>query len=122
MTKEDEKSGPDSDEEETSEEETDSEDEEGARLKPVFVRAKDRLTIQEREREELKAKQAERELAKMAEERRRQTLRMVEAEVRKGLEGPAKDGDTVTLEQIDTDDENDEVEYEAWKLREMKRL
>merc|ERR1712210_131005 len=71
---------------------------------------------------ELKAKQAERELAKMGEERRRQTLRMVEAEVRKGLEGPAKDGETVTLEQIDTDDENDEVEYEAWKLREMKRL
>ena len=60
--------------------------------------------------------------------------------MRKGLEGPAKDGETVTLEQIDTDDENDEVnnscaafppplniivfqvEYEAWKLREMKRL
>ena len=30
-------------------------------------------------------------------------------QVRKGLEGPAKDGDTVTLEQIETDDENDEV-------------
>ena len=29
----------------------------------------------------MKAKQAERELAKMGEERRRQTLRMVEAEV-----------------------------------------
>ena len=28
-------------------------------------------------------------------------------QVRKGLEGPAKDGETVTLEQIDTDDEND---------------
>lgn len=123
LAKEEEKSGgEDEEEEESSEEETDSEEEEGARLKPVFVRAKDRLTIQEREREELKAKQAERELAKMGEERRRQTLRMVEAEVRKGLEGPAKDGDTVTLEQIDTDDENDEVEYEAWKLREMKRL
>merc|ERR1719228_96080 len=117
LEKEEEKSGPESeDEEETSEEETDSEEEEGARLKPVFVRAKDRLTIQEREREELKAKQAERELAKIAEERRRQTLRMVEAEVRKGLEGPAKDGETITLEQIETDDENDEVEYEAWKL------
>ena len=25
------------------------------------------------------------------------------------MEGPAKDGETVTLEQIDTDDENDEV-------------
>ena len=59
-------------------------------------------------------------------------------QVRKGLEGPAKDGETITLEQIETDDENDEVrvksddvsnvskmsqvEYEAWKLREMKRL
>ena len=82
LAKEEEKSGgEDEEEEESSEEETDSEEEEGARLKPVFVRAKDRLTIQEREREELKAKQAERELAKMAEERRRQTLRMVEAEV-----------------------------------------
>jgi hypothetical protein len=38
-------------------------------------RAKDRLTIQEREREEAKAKQAEKEAARAAEERRRQTLR-----------------------------------------------
>ena len=30
-------------------------------------------------------------------------------QVRKGLEGPAKDGETITLEQIETDDENDEV-------------
>jgi microfibrillar-associated protein 1 len=59
----------------------------------------------------------------MAEERRRQTLRMVEDEVRKGMMAEsAKDGDTVGLEQINTDDENDEVEYEAWKLRELKRL
>ena len=36
----------DEEEEESSEEETDSEEEEGARLRPVFVRAKDRLTIQ----------------------------------------------------------------------------
>merc|ERR1719509_27982 len=57
----------------------------------------------------------------MAEERRRQTLRMVEDEVRKGME-VVKDGETVTLEMIETDDENDEVEYEAWKLREMRRL
>jgi len=26
------------------------------------------------------------------------------------------------MDQINTDDENDEVEYEAWKLRELKRL
>ena len=47
---------------------------------PLF-RAKDRLTIQEREREEAKAKQLEKEAARAAEERRRQTLRMVEDEV-----------------------------------------
>ena len=33
--------------------------------------------------------------------------------MRKGLEGPAKDGETVTLEQIETDDENDEVRVEV---------
>ena len=57
LAKEEEKSGSE-EEEDSSEEETDSEEEEQeARLKPVFVRAKDRLTIQEREREEMKARQ-----------------------------------------------------------------
>ena len=46
-----------------------------------YFRAKDRLTIQEREREEAKARQLEKEAARAAEERRRQTLRMVEDEV-----------------------------------------
>ena len=46
-----------------------------------LFRAKDRLTIQEREREEAKARQLEKEAARAAEDRRRQTLRMVEDEV-----------------------------------------
>ena len=45
-------------------------------------RAKDRLTIQEREREEKRAQQVEKEAQRNAEERRRQTLRIVEDEVR----------------------------------------
>ncbi len=75
MEKEEEKegAGKDSDDEETSEEETtDSEDEEeGAMLKPVFVRKGDRLTVQEREKEEAKEREAERQANLLAEQRKR---------------------------------------------------
>merc|ERR1711971_931866 len=127
MAKEEEKeqSASENEEETTEEETTDSEGEEGARLKPVFVRKKDRLTVQEREREEAKQRQAEREAQILAEQRRRDTLRMVESAVklevqeRKTQLSNDPDGE---LNTVNTDDENEEIEYEAWKLRELKRL
>jgi len=125
MAKEDEKAvSEESDSEETTEEETtDSEQEEGARFKPVFVRKRDRLTVQEREREEAKQRQNEREAAILAEQRRRDTLRMVENTVKMEEEKKkTKEDPEGLLNTINTDDENEEVEYEAWKLRELKRL
>lgn len=68
------------------EEETESEEDNEPRLKPLFVSKKDRATIQEKEREAQKQKQAETEAKRMAKERRRQTLRMVEESVKKELE------------------------------------
>lgn len=74
---EDERSGDTSDESSEYEEYTDSEEETGPRLKPVFVRKKDRITVMEKEKEAMKLKQAEIEAKKMAEERKRQTLRVI---------------------------------------------
>jgi microfibrillar-associated protein 1 len=54
----------------------DSEEETGPRLKPVFVRKKDRVTVIEKERETLRQKQVEIEAKKMAEERRKYTLKV----------------------------------------------
>jgi hypothetical protein len=56
----------------------DSEEETGPRLKPVFVRKRDRVTVIEKEREATRQKQAETEAKKMAEERRKYTLKVPE--------------------------------------------
>ena len=126
MEKEDEQAEVSEEEEgeETSEEETtDSEEEEGARLKPVFVRKKDRLTVQEKEKEDAKQRQIEREAEEAKKARRRETLRIVETTVKKEvMERKEKDTDPLGLNEIITDDENEEVEYESWKLRELKRM
>ncbi|KAF5273494.1 hypothetical protein FQA39_LY07511 [Lamprigera yunnana] len=122
LIKEEEQSDSESSESSEYEEYTDSEEEIGPRLKPIFVRKKERITILEKEKEAQKQKQIEIETLKQAEERRRQTLRMVEESIRKDLQVKNKDGNEPNLLDICTDDEYDEVEYEAWKLRELKRI
>lgn len=122
LDKEDEgKSSDESTESSEYEEYTDSEEETGPRLKPVFVRKRDRITVIEKEKEAIKQKQAEIEANKQHEERRRQTLRMVEDSIKKEQQLKKEDNEP-NLNDVCTDDENDEVEYEAWKLRELKRI
>lgn len=125
LVKEDERKSAEEESSDSSEYEeyTDSEEEEtGPRLKPVFVRKRDRITIIEKEKEELKKKQLEIEAKKLADDRKRQTLRMVEEAIRKEQQSNKKEDNEPNLNDICTDDENDEVEYEAWKLRELKRI
>lgn len=84
--KEEEKQSESSDAASSYEEETESEEDNEPRLKPLFVSKKDRATIAEKEKEAQKQKQLEYEAKRLAKERRRQTLRMVEDSVKKDLE------------------------------------
>lgn len=121
--KEEEKQSESSDAASSYEEETESEEENEPRLKPLFVSKKDRATIAEKEKEAQKQKQLEYETKRLAKERRRQTLRLVEESVKKDLEkSKANETNEASIDDVCTDDENDEVEYEAWKLRELKRI
>lgn len=87
LAKEEEKQSESSDAESSSyEEESESEEENEPRLKPLFVSKRDRATIAEKEKEAQKQKQIEYETKRLAKERRRQTLRMVEESVKKDLE------------------------------------
>ena len=89
------------------------------RLKPVFIRKKDRVTVQEQEAEALKQKELEQEAKRMAEEWRNYTLKIVE-ETKKELEENKRS--LAALDTLNTDDENDEEEYEVWKVLELRRL
>jgi len=105
----------------------DSEEEARPRLKPVFVRKTERITLKDKEDSEEVQKRAEEEAKRKAEERREDTLKLVESLIRKDKKGKddddaEKEANLPQINDVNTDDENEEVEYEAWKLRELKRL
>ena len=121
-----EESEEESEEQSEYEEYTDSEDDDGPRLKPVFVRKKERITLQDKEKEEIKLSKEKENERRMAEERRRQTLKIIEDEIRKEEQEKQEIEEEERIKRgiatVLTDDENEEAAYEVWKLRELKRI
>uniref|UniRef100_A0A0K0FU73 Microfibrillar-associated protein 1 (inferred by orthology to a human protein) n=1 Tax=Strongyloides venezuelensis TaxID=75913 RepID=A0A0K0FU73_STRVS len=112
-----------SSEEESSEEESEEEDD-VPRLKPVFVPRKDRVTLLEIQKEKEAEIEAEMEEEKRKEARKQQSVTLLEMTLKaeKEAEEVKKLADALDFTEIVTDDDDDEIAYELWKIREMNRL
>ncbi|CEF68322.1 Microfibrillar-associated protein 1 [Strongyloides ratti] len=111
-------------EEESSEEESEEEEDDLPRLKPVFVPRKDRVTLLEIQKEKEAEMEAEMEEEKRKEARKQQSVSLLEMTLKaeKEAEEVKKLADALDLTEIVTDDDDDEIAYELWKIREINRL
>ncbi|KAJ3123818.1 Microfibrillar-associated protein 1 [Nowakowskiella sp. JEL0407] len=126
MKEEEENTKSDDEEEGESESEytTESEEEEQpqVKLKPIFIPKAQRDTILEKERLEKQAEEAEKKRLQILEARVQESHHLVAEVLSKELEA-AKVVSSHGFTQVDdTDGLNEEEEYEAWKLRELKRI
>ncbi|PFH54890.1 hypothetical protein AMATHDRAFT_134337 [Amanita thiersii Skay4041] len=106
----------------SSEYESESEEEEKPKLqfRPVFVPKRARVTILEKEAVALDSEEAFKRKEMEAEERRKQSHDMVAESIKRELAEKEKEDNIPDVD--DTDGLEPEVEFEAWRLRELGRI
>lgn len=85
------------------------------------------MTLTDKDDLEDQNQQLEDEGKRKAAERRQETLKLVEKLIVKERKGGSggdveKEANVPQISDVLTDDENEEAEYESWKLRELKRI
>jgi microfibrillar-associated protein 1 len=81
-----------------------------------------RVTAIDAEKEAAELKRQEEERQRIEEEKRKRTLEMVKEDIKADLAALQAGDDDVDIEEDVNDPETTEAEYEAWKIRELKRL
>ncbi|KIL70597.1 hypothetical protein M378DRAFT_183227 [Amanita muscaria Koide BX008] len=107
-------------EEESSEEESESEEKPKLQFRPVFVPKRARATIAEKEALAQDTEEAFQKKEQEAEERRKQSHNMVAESIKREL--AEKEKEEAIPDVDDTDGLDPEVDFEAWRLRELARI
>jgi microfibrillar-associated protein 1 len=79
------------------------------------------VTIEEKEQEAEKERQLEIEKERLHAESKKQIKKLIQNEIAREYLAEKETDDNILCD-FKTDDEGDQNEYEAWKLRELKRI
>eukprot|EP01068_Selenidium_serpulae_P009393 Selendium_serpulae@DN5219_c0_g1_i1.p1 len=114
---------------EDSEHDSDSDDGLGGRIKPKFVPVAERATVKEQELLQKEMQKREIELKRKAEERRVETQQLLIEAIRSEEAADVAAENARIIDDSDTEmppetdgADNDEEEYEMWKIRELNRI